>query len=69
VIEQLYHGQKVSSDFWFSDAGWAGIRVSYGLCGIIVPDSDVQALALYLEERQVQSPECSPELCGNTKRF
>ena len=33
--------------------GWSGIRVSYGLCGIVLTDGDVTAVADYLEEHQV----------------
>jgi hypothetical protein len=32
---------------------WSAIRVSHGLCGIIIMDKDVLEVADYLEERQV----------------
>lgn len=39
-----------------ADEGWAGIRVAYGLCGIVVMDKDVRAVAGYLDEHQVFVP-------------
>ncbi len=32
--------------------GWSGVRVSYGLCGILLADADVPAVADYLEQHQ-----------------
>jgi hypothetical protein len=34
---------------------WSAIRVSYGLCGIIIMDKDVLPVADYLEEHQVHT--------------
>ena len=34
--------------------GWSAIRVSHGLCGIIIMDKDVPTVADYLEEHQVR---------------
>uniref|UniRef100_A0A7S0QR22 Uncharacterized protein n=1 Tax=Cryptomonas curvata TaxID=233186 RepID=A0A7S0QR22_9CRYP len=36
--------------------GWSGIRVSYGLCGILLLDADVTAVADYLEQHQARRP-------------
>jgi hypothetical protein len=36
--------------------GFSGIRVSYGLCGIIVNGGDVDELANYLEQHQERRP-------------
>jgi hypothetical protein len=33
--------------------GWSGIRVSHGLCGILINDADVPEVANYLEQHQV----------------
>jgi len=39
---------------YFPDDGWSGIRVSYGLCGILLMDRDVGAVADYLWQHQAR---------------
>ena len=36
-----------------TDDGWSAIRVSYGLCGIVILDRDICAVADYLWRHQV----------------
>ena len=37
-----------------ADEGWSGLRVSYGLCGIVIMDRDVLAVADYLWRHQAR---------------
>jgi hypothetical protein len=54
----LYATQYIiSKAYAYNPIGFSGIRVSYGLCGVILNDRDVQEFANYLEQHQVRVPQ------------
>ena len=46
----------ISKAYAYKPIGFSGIRVSYGLCGVILNDKDVHEFANYLEQHQVIPP-------------
>ena len=47
-----------------ADEGWSGLRVSYGLCGIVIMDHDVLAVADYLWRHQARPARQNPRRRG-----
>lgn len=45
----------ISKAYAYKSIGFSGIRVSYGLCGVILNDKDLHEFANYLEQHQVHS--------------